>query len=129
MKALASLQASLSVVLVCACGMAGPADRAPDRVDSRELTRAEIERSSHTNALDLVTAERPHWLRTRGRTSFMNEPEIGIYVDGVRAGGPEFLGQLSPMDIERIRYYDTREAQFRFGVGHTHGALDVIMRR
>jgi hypothetical protein len=59
----------------------------------------------------------------------MNEPEVGIYVDGVRAGGPAFLGQLSPMDIERIRYYDARDAQFRFGTGHTYGALDVMMRR
>jgi hypothetical protein len=59
----------------------------------------------------------------------MNEPEVGIYVDGVRAGGPAFLGQLSPMDSERIRYYDARDAQFRFGTGHTYGALDVMMRR
>lgn len=122
MKALALV----SLVWVSACAMAGPADPAPNRA---ELTRAEIERSTYANALDLVTAERPHWLRTRGRTSFMNEPEIGVYVDGVRAGGPEFLGQLSPMNIESIRYYDGREAQFRFGVGHTHGALEVIMRR
>jgi hypothetical protein len=45
------------------------------------------------------------------------------------SGGPEFLGQLSPLDIERIRYYGAREAQFRFGVGHTHGALGVTMRQ
>jgi hypothetical protein len=122
MKALALV----SVVCVSACAMVGPADPAPSRA---ELSRADIERSTYANALDLVTAERPHWLRTRGRTSFTNEPAIGVYVDGVRAGGPEFLAQLSPIDIESIRYYDGREAQFRFGIGHTHGALDVIMRR
>jgi hypothetical protein len=47
----------------------------------------------------------------------------------VRVGGPEFLRQLSPLDIDRIRYYDAREAQYRFGVGHAHGALDVVLRR
>jgi hypothetical protein len=115
-----------SLALVNGCALAGPADPAPTRM---ELTRSEIELTSHANALDLVAAERPHWLRTRGRVSFTNEPEIGVYLDGVRVGGPEFLRQLSPLDIDRIRYYDAREAQYRFGVGHAHGALDVVLRR
>lgn len=118
--------AMLSLTVLAACAVTGPSRPATDRT---ELTREEIALRQYGNALDLVHAERPHWLRMRGRTSFMNEPEIGVYVDGVRAGGPDFLSQLLPGDIESIRYYGAREAQFRFGVGHTHGALSVTMRR
>jgi hypothetical protein len=117
----------LSLVVVAGCASAAnTAGRAQDR---SELTRAEIERTGHRTALELVQSERPHWLRPRGRTSFMFDTEIAVYLDGVRAGGPDFLNRLHPLDIESIRYYDAREAQYRFGLGHTQGALDVVTRR
>jgi hypothetical protein len=118
--------ATLSLTVLAGCAGAGPGRTAPDRT---ELTRDEIAATSYTNAFDLVHSTRPHWLRIRGRTSFRNEPEIWVYVDGVRVGGPDFLRQLLPGDIESIRYHDAREAQFRYGVGHTHGALSVMLRR
>jgi hypothetical protein len=118
--------ATLSLTVLAGCAAAGPGRQVADRA---ELTREEIAETSYTNTFDLVHSVRPHWLRIRGRTSFRTEPEIWIYVDGVRVGGPDFLRQLVPGDVENIRYYDAREAQFRFGVGHTHGALSVTLRR
>lgn len=117
----------ISLLFLAGCATAGEmAEPSPDRT---ELTRPEIERVSHRNVLELVQAERPHWLRPRGRTSLLNEGELVVYVDGMRAGGASFLAQIHPIEIESIRYYDSREAQHRFGIGHTHGALNVFMRR
>lgn len=121
------MRASVGIWLVL---LAGCASAAPQRAGDRaEIGRDIIEATSYSNALDLVRGERPHWLRTRGRSSVMYDTDVVIYVDGVRAGGPRFLAQVHPIDVERLRYYDAREAQYRFGTGHVHGAIDVITRR
>lgn len=118
--------AGLAVVLLvagCAAGTSGGVDRSV-------ITRAEIEASHQTNAFDLVRAERPHWIRIRGSTSFTTEPMIPVYMDGLRIGdGPEALGEISIHDIEEIRHYDGRQAQYKFGLGNVQGAIEVIARR
>lgn len=97
--------------------------------DQSVLTRTEIVRANQLNALDLLRTERPHWLRIRGSTSFRDEPEIAVYLDGVRAGGRDMLADIATINIQEIRYYDARQAQYRFGVGHVQGAIEVITRR
>lgn len=97
--------------------------------DRSVLTREEIVDANELNALDLVRVHRPHWLRTRGSTSFTNEPAIVVYIDGVRAGEPDMLADIATINIEEVRYYDARQAQFKFGVGHVQGAIEVITRR
>jgi hypothetical protein len=116
----------IALVVLAGCATLGdPAERAGDR---SQIVREEVERTTHRNAYDLIEAERPHWLRPRGRTSFQHETEVVIYLDGIRAGGPDFLKQVSLITVESLRYYDAREAQFRFGTGHTQGAINVISR-
>lgn len=100
-----------------------------ERRDRSVIERAEIAENNHTNALEAVRSLRPHWLRKRGSLSIRNEPEIAVYFDGVRAGGPDALTQVPVINIQRIRYYDASEAQFKFGVGHGHGAIDVVTRQ
>ena len=119
--------AAVAVVLLAGgCASAGSGIR----TDRSVITRAEIEASNQTNAYDLVRAERPHWIRVRGTTSFTHEPMIPVYVDGLRLGDqPEALGEISVIDIEEIRYYDARQAQFKFGTGNVHGAIEVILQR
>lgn len=117
----------ISLLALTGCAMSG--DRAATSQNRSEIVREEIERTSHRTALELVQTERPQWLRPRGRSSLLYNVEIAVYLDGVRAGGPSFLSQIHPIDIESIRYYDSREAQYRFGTGHTHGALNIITRR
>jgi hypothetical protein len=117
----------ISLLVLSGCATAGEGVRSAQ--DRSELTREDIERAGYRNALELVQTERPHWLRSRGRTSLMYEAELVVYLDGVRLGGPATLGQIHPIDIQTIRYYDSREAQYRFGVGHTQGALEIVSRR
>lgn len=123
------MRALIGMSLVVLAGCAAAVDRTGRAPDRSEITRAEIEEAEHRTALELIRTARPHWLRPRGRTSFVYDLAIVVYLDGVRAGGPDFLDRLHPLDIESIRYYDAREAQYRFGVGHAHGALNVVTRR
>lgn len=97
--------------------------------DRSVLTREEIVDANELNALDLIRVHRPHWLRIRGSTSFNSEPVIVVYIDGVRAGEPDLLADVATINIEEVRHYDARQAQFKFGVGHVQGAIEVITRR
>lgn len=122
-----TLMAALVVLVSASCASTGGAPTA--RKDQSFIDRAEIEASNQMNALDLVRTLRPHWLRHRGVASIANDPVVSIYIDGVRAGGPDALNGLPTINIESLRYYDASQAQFRFGVGHLHGAIEVHTRR
>lgn len=89
------------------------------------ITREEILEANQMTALDLVRTVRPHWLNTRGPMSLRSTPMV-VYVDGMRAGGVEALADIGTTDVEEVRYYDPREAQFRFGTGHAQGAIEVL---
>lgn len=114
-----------ALVALTGCAAAGTGSS----TDRSVLTRAEIVDANQLNVLDLVQVQRPHWLRIRGSTSFTREPTIVVYLDGVRAGAPSMLADIAAINVEEVRYYDAREAQYKFGVGHVQGAIEVITRR
>lgn len=115
--------AMVLLLVACAPGARGTAPQ-----NTSTITRAEIE-AHQVNALELIQAERPHWLRRRGDRSFSADSDVVIYLDGTRFGGPEALAAVPTINIEEIRHYNEAEAQYKFGVGHVHGAIDVITRR
>jgi hypothetical protein len=90
------------------------------------LTRAEIVEANQMTALELVRTERPQWLHRRGARTISGDTEIAVYLDGTRIGGPDALADIPAITVQRMRYYSEREAQFRWGVGHLHGAIEVI---
>lgn len=115
-------------LLLAAMACAGTGPREP-RPSNDVLTAEEIEASDQLNALDLVRTLRPSWLRTRGPSSIYNENPIMVYVDGSRLGGPDTLSLIPSLSIERMRFYSGPEAQSRFGLNHTNGAIEVFTRR
>lgn len=118
--------ATLAIALTLAgCAAAGTGSSRDESV----ITQQEIVAANQLNVLDLVRTERPHWLRFRGSTSVSQDPEILVYIDGVRTGGPEILRDIATINVEEIRYFDARRAQYRFGVGHVQGAIEVITKR
>ena len=93
------------------------------------LTRAEIEEAKQMNALELVRSERPQWLFRRGNRTISGNSDIVVYLDGTRIGGPDALANIPAISIHGMRFYSDREAQFKWGVGHLHGAIEVISSR
>ena len=97
------------------------------RGSSDVVTREEIEDASQTTALDLIRALRPQWLRIRG--SMGDAEPIMVYVDGTRRGpAPDALRGIRTNLVEEIRFYDSREAQFEFGLGNANGAIAITSR-
>ena len=117
---------ALLVALLAGCTATG--QRAP-RSSQDLLTRADLEASLQVNAYEAVRQSRPNWLRTRGPNSINASNPIMVYVDGSRSGGLEALHGIPVLAIERMRYYDATEAQARFGLNHTNGAIEVITRK
>lgn len=122
------------------------AEQAPARMSERRrlIARAEVERTTTTSAFELIQSLRPQWMRGHGsdrlRTSVVetrdglamslsDESPIVVYVDGRLAGTLEALRGIPHGDVERVEYFDSLEAQQRFGRNHSQGAINVITRR
>ncbi len=113
----------LLVLTACASrSAAGP------RLNANLLTRADIEETGPSNAFNIIQALRSNWLVKRGRTSFVQEGEIRVYVDGSGPNSLDILRTIHSDNIESIRFMDERQATYRFGSGHEHGAILVTLR-
>lgn len=119
----------LSVLLIALLGGCTATGYRSSRSSQDLLTRADLEASLQVDAYEAIRQARPNWLRTRGPNSIYANNPIMVYVDGLRSGGVEALQGIPVMAVERMRYYDATEAQARFGLNHTNGAIEVITRR
>lgn len=114
------------LLTLAACASSDAEPRAP--VDRSLLTRAEIQTAPASNAFDLVRELRPAWLQVRGPNSLSRVAEVSVYVDGMRRGGPDALSGIRTESIEEMRYLSAREAQARYGLDNTSGAILVRTR-
>ncbi len=98
------------------------------RVDQQLITRDVIRSTQYSNMYDVVLALRSNWLRVRPAESLQGQsPRIQVYLDNQRlAGGADELKQLSPTNIESVRYFDPITASSRWGMDHGAGALYVV---
>lgn len=126
----------MATIVGCATGSGSAATAARDR---DVLAMEEIRRASATNAFDLVKSLRPNWLNTRGVDSFRESaraqgtrgqvtPGIDvliIYLDNARLGGEETLRQIAVPTVTSLQYFDAKSATYKWGPGHTHGAILV----
>lgn len=79
-----------------------------------------------SSAYDLIQKLRPIWLRKRGQTSFTQEGDIVVYLDGTRLGDREALRSLRTESLETLQYMDARRATNRYGAGHVNGAILIV---
>jgi hypothetical protein len=93
-----------------------------------EITQAEIAQEASSDAYQLIQKLRPIWLQKRGSTSFVQEGDIAVYLDGVHVGERDALRSIRTDDIESIQFLDAGRATFRFGAGHEHGAIVVTTK-
>ncbi len=135
---------TLLLALLAIAAVHVPAEAQKVKKDPNRITLEEIEASSGQNAYDLISSQRPAWLRTRGtntlRTQPVNSPlggtiqvperqEIVVYVDGTRFGNQDMLRQLPISEVSSVEFLNASNATTRFGTGHTHGAILVVTRR
>lgn len=119
------------VILAClpasGCGGTGTQPgNAPERRGRADLiTEEEIRRSPHANALELVQALRPNWLRARGTDSFNNPGQVQVYRDDVRLGGVETLRSIITLEVASIQFFDGLTATNRWGLDHGNGVIFV----
>lgn len=117
----------LIVALVGAWACASTGQRT--KRDHNLITRQEVESTDLATAYELVRTLRPRWLRKVGPSSITAVRPIAVYIDGTRVGGPRALETVPKIAVQEIRYYPPTEAQARWGLNHTHGAVAVITRR
>ncbi len=115
----------LAVAMTTACASTG----AGHRTTHNRITFEELQRSDQTNALDVIKSMRPQWLRTRGPTTIMGSDPVMLYIDGMRMDYIDELQNVPRMNIQEIRFYPGPEAQAKWGLNHTNGAIEVITRR
>ena len=104
-----------------------PRASAPIRGSANLIVGAEIATSGASDALQAIRTLRPSMLR--GRTGTRNDQsgaaDIVVYVDGIRAGGPQTLESVAAITVTEIRFLNASDATTRFGTGHPMGAILV----
>lgn len=126
MSARTTILAGLFLLMAAACGTGGSGGSG---LNANLITRDQIDEEGPSNAYVIVQALRPIWLEKRGATSFHNEGEIRVYMDGSSLGNIESLRGIHSDNIESISFLDERRASYRFGPGHEHGVIHVITKR
>ena len=105
-----------------------PRSNGGPRINANLITSAEIVEMGPSNAFNIIQALRSNWLQKRGRTSFTDEGEIWVYVDGTGPSSMDILRGIHSDNIESLAFLDERRATYRFGSGHEHGAILVTLK-
>ncbi|MFH1763136.1 MAG: lipoprotein [Gemmatimonadota bacterium] len=118
--------ALLAALTLTACSTGQPGSPRPN---AEKVTRVEIDEAGPSDLYTLVQNLRPIWLRERGATSFTDETDVAVYLDGARMGGRESLRVIHSSNVETLEFYGAQRATARFGAGHVNGAILVTTRR
>ncbi len=117
-----------AVSLTAGCASAGGSPARSTGGSRNVIVAAELEGGGFDNLRDAVRRLRPAWLRPRGSTGTTIPGELPVYMDNVRAGDMERLTSIPVELVKEVRFLDPREATFRWGTGHTRGAIEVISK-
>ena len=129
-----------------ACGSPSlvPPTVAPPPQARRPIIAEEIDHSGITGSVyDLVYSLRRSWLNVRGVETFAEapravdvgggesviipgEPNLVVYLDNVRLGTIGKLREIPVPGVTGVQYLDGAQATFRYGAGHSHGAILVF---
>ena len=112
-------------------GAHAPLPARADLGDARSVIAAEeINGKGVKTAYEAVKMLRPEWLITRG-THTLNEraqDKIQTYLDGVHLGAEPSLNDVAADNIQSIHFLDAAKAAYRWGAGHSHGAILIVSK-
>jgi len=99
--------------------------------DPMIITGDRIQSLHAANAYEVVAATHGEFLHSRGRES--QDPKVPpipahVYIDDTFYGGVGTLRDIRVGDIAEIRFYQSYEAQYKFGSGHMGGVIQVITK-
>lgn len=115
------------VLLVASCSGTHRARSVSD--PANVISRQQIDEVGSRNVYELVQRLHPLWLQKRGVNSIHDEgSDIVVYLDNARIGGPETLREIHADNVATVQFLDAGRAQYRFGVGHSYGAIVVTTR-
>lgn len=109
-------------VLVLCTACSASTSSAP-RTNLARIEAHEIRQTGYSDAFSLVQALRPHWLSTRGATSFGATAPVRVYLDGSRLGGVGELRQIPTRSLESLAFLDGVQAAQVYGLDHGNGAI------
>lgn len=113
--------------MLAACG-SGPIPQSSSgpRRDSNYISAEELRANRAQTAYDAVQSMRANWLRKkRGEQSFHAANDVIVYLDNAKMGGLDALRQISTGAVVSMRFFDPAAANYRWGAGHSHGAILV----
>jgi hypothetical protein len=95
------------------------------------VTASQIAKLHATTAYDVVTMTHDEFLHSRGREQF--DPRIpatppDVYLDDTFYGDVSTLREIEAGDIEQIRFWQSYDAQYKFGTNHVGGVIQVITK-
>jgi hypothetical protein len=118
--------------------MASPTPAVYQPITLDEITRSGISGTVY----DVVYSLRHSWLNLRGidaltegpqtlhvdgqTIELVGEPRLQVYLDNARIGSVDKLQTLPTTGVLAIRYFSAAQATYRWGAGHTHGAIQVL---
>ena len=91
----------------------------------------QIEALQASNAYEIVAMTHGNFLHSRGRES-MNPAvpviPVHVFVDDTYYGDVNTLRNIGVAEVMEIRFYQSYEAEYKFGSGHLGGVIQVITK-
>jgi hypothetical protein len=118
----------LCALSVAACSSATGTRGTSDNSDI--ITIEQLAKVSADNAYDAVRTLQPQWLDTRPTESISNSAPISavVFLNGARAGDPEFLRSLQINSVQEMRFIPANRASARYGMGLGRGVIEVTTK-
>ncbi len=99
--------------------------------DPMTVTEDQIAKLHVASAYDIVAQTHANFFHSRGRESLdPNVPAIPVhvFVDDTYLGDVTTLRAIGAEEVMEIRFYQSYEAQYKFGGGHMGGVIQVITK-
>lgn len=124
------LSGLVATLLLAGCVTAKPRDV---QGGGDVVSEAEIEALHVSSAYDVVTRKRPSFLHSRGRETSPDAriPPIPahVFMDDTYYGDINTLKAVPASQLAEVRFYQSFEAQYKFGSDHIGGVIQLITKQ
>ena len=121
----------VAALLVCSAGCTRASTDVAPGGDPKVITEDQIAALHASTAYEIVARTNANFLHSRGRES--TDPSIPavpvhVFVDNTYYGDVNTLRNIGAGVVMEIRFYQSYEAEYKFGSGHLGGVIQVITK-